>query len=238
MSDNHVPYCPGCGHGIALRLIGEVVDELNLIESIIGVAPVGCAIRSWRLFNFDMTQAPHGRSPAVATGLKRTLPNNMIFCYQGDGDSAAIGLGELMHAALRCEKITIIMNNNTVYGATGGQIAPTTLINQSTVSYPIGRDPNIIGYPINLAEIIANISKNAYVARMSLNNVKNIRAAKNAVYKAFQTQQQHLGFSFVELLSTCPTGWKMSPLNSLKRLEEQMIPAFPLGEFSVPEGLN
>ncbi len=238
MSKEHIPYCSGCGHGIALRLIGEAIDELNFIEKVIGIAPVGCAVRSWRLFKFDMTQAAHGRSPAVATGLKRMLPNNIIFTYQGDGDSAAIGLTELMHAALRCEKFTVFMINNAVYGATGGQLAPTTLINQPTVSYPTGRDPNIIGYPIKMAEIITSISKNAYVARVALNSVKNIRKAKKAIIKAFKTQQLHLGFSFVEMLSQCPTGWNMKPLDALKWLEKKMIPEYPLGEFTVPENLE
>ena len=238
MSETHVPYCPGCSHGIALRLIGEAIDELNLLEKVIGIAPVGCAIRAWRLFRFDFTQAPHGRSPAVATGIKRTLPENIVFCYQGDGDSAAIGLGELMHAALRSEKFTVFMINNAVYGATGGQFAPTTLIAQPTVSYPSGRDPNIIGHPIHMAETIANTSKNAYVARVALNNVKNIRKAKKVVIKAFKTQQRQLGFSFVEMLSACPTGWNMKPLDALKWLEENMIPEYPLGEYAIPEGLE
>jgi len=238
MSENHVPYCPGCGHGIALRLIGEAIDELNLLETVIGIAPVGCAIRAWRLFKFDFTQAPHGRSPAVATGLKRTLPENTVFCYQGDGDSAAIGLGELMHAALRCENFTVFMNNNAVYGATGGQLAPTTLIDQPTVSYPSGRDPNVIGYPIKMTEIIASVSKKAYIARVALNSVRNIREAKKAVLKAFKTQQRRLGFSFVEMLSACPTGWNMKPLDALKWMEEKMIPEYPLGEYAVTEGLE
>lgn len=239
MSEDHVPYCPGCGHGIALRLIGEAVDEMNLLEKTIGIAPVGCAVRAWRLFQFDMTQAAHGRCPAVATGLKRVLgPDKIIFAYQGDGDSAAIGLTELMHAALRCEKITIFMINNAIYGATGGQISPTTLINQPTVIYPAGRDPEMVGYPIKMAEVIARISKNAYVARFALNSVINIREAKKAVIKAFKVQQQQLGFSFVELLSPCPTGWNLRPLDALKWLEEKMIPEYPLGEYASPDGLE
>lgn len=237
MSDEHVPYCPGCGHGIALRLIGEAIDELNVFEKVIGIAPVGCAVRSWRLFKFDMAHAAHGRPPAVATGLKRALPDNIIFTYQGDGDSAAIGLAELMHAALRCEKFSVFMINNAIYGATGGQCAPTTLIGQPSVSYPYGRDPNIIGYPIKMAEVIASVSRNAYVARVALNDARNIMEAKKTVVKAFETQQRRLGFSFVEMLSPCPTGWNMKPLDALKWMEEKMIQEYPLGEYSVPEGL-
>jgi 2-oxoglutarate ferredoxin oxidoreductase subunit beta len=237
MSEDPIPYCPGCGHGIALRLIGEAVDELNLSENVVGIAPVGCAVRSWRLFQFDMTQAAHGRCPAVATGLKRMIPENVIFTYQGDGDSAAIGLAELMHAALRCEKFTVFMNNNAIYGATGGQLAPTTLINQPTVGYPKGRDPNVVGYPIKMAEIIADISENAYVSRVALNSVPNIIEAKKAVIKAFKTQIQQLGFSFVELLSPCPTGWNMKPIDALRWMEEKMIPEYPLGEYAFPEDL-
>jgi 2-oxoglutarate ferredoxin oxidoreductase subunit beta len=238
MSHVQVPYCPGCGHGIALRLIGEAVDELDLIEKVVGIAPVGCAVRSWRLFRFDMTQAAHGRCPAVATGLKRMLPENVVFTYQGDGDSAAIGLAELLHAALRCENITVFMNNNAIYGATGGQLAPTTLVNQPTVCYPSGRDPRLVGYPIKMAETIANISKNAFVSRVALNSVPNIIEAKNAVIKALRTQIQQLGFSFVELLSPCPTAWNMKPIDALRWMEKNMIQEYPLGEYAVPEGLD
>ena len=238
MSEKDVPYCPGCGHGIALRLIGEAIDELDLYEKTIGIAPVGCAVRSWRLFNFDMAQAAHGRPTAVATGLKRALPDNIIFTYQGDGDSAAIGLAELMHTALRCEKFSVFMINNAIYGATGGQMAPTTLIGQPSVSYPLGRDPNIVGYPIKMAEIIASVSRNAYVARVALNSVMNITEAKKAVTNAFKTQERRLGFSFVEMLSQCPTGWNMKPLEALEWIEKKMIKEYPLGEYKVPEGLD
>jgi 2-oxoglutarate ferredoxin oxidoreductase subunit beta len=238
MSEAFVPYCPGCGHGIALRLIGEAIDELGIFEKVIGIAPVGCAVRSWRLFKFDMTQAAHGRSPAVATGLKRALPDNVIYTYQGDGDTGAIGLAELMHAALRCEKITVFTINNAIYGATGGQLAPTTLIGQPSVTYPSGRDPNIIGYPIKIAEIIAQVSKNAYVARVALNSPGNIIKAKKAIIRAFKTQLKRLGFSFVEILSPCPTGWNKKPLEALKWMEEKLIQEYPLGEYAVPEGLE
>ncbi len=238
MSDAAMPYCPGCTHGVAHRLVGEVIDELGIFEKVIGIVSAGCSVRSWRLYRFDMVLSAHGRSPAVATGLKRALPDSLVFAYQGDGDSAAIGLAELMHAALRCEEITVFMINNAVYGATGGQAAPTTLIGQKTTSYPSGRDPSYTGYPINMAEVIASVSKNSYVARVALNSVRNILKAKNAVIRAFKTQEKGLGFSFVEMLSTCPIGWQMTPLDSLKWIEEKMIREYPLGEFKVPEGLE
>jgi 2-oxoglutarate ferredoxin oxidoreductase subunit beta len=237
MSANAVPYCPGCGHGMALRLVGEAIDELGILENVIGISPVGCAVRSWRLYRFDVAHAAHGRPPAVATGLKRARPENVVFAYQGDGDSAAIGLSELMHAALRCEKITVFMINNAIYGATGGQMAPTTLIGQYSTSYPRGRDPSKVGYPIKMAELIASISKNAYASRVALNNVKNIVKVKEGITKAFKTQMKRLGFSFVEILSPCPTGWKMTPLQALEWIEKKMIPEYPLGEYAIPDGL-
>lgn len=235
MSDVAPPYCPGCTHGIAHRLVGEAVDELGIFARVIGITSPGCSIRAWRLYRFDMVSAAHGRPPAVATGLKRALPHRIVFTYQGDGDSSAIGLAELMHAALRCEKITVFTINNAVYGSTGGQAAPTTLTGQITTSYPSGRDPSHAGYPINLAEVIASISKNSYVARVALNNVRNVLRARDAVIRAFRTQQEGLGFSFVEMLSVCPTGWHMTPSNSLKWVDEAMIKQYPLGEFSIPQ---
>jgi len=238
MSDIDVPYCPGCTHGIAHRLVGEVIDELGLFDKVIGVVSAGCSVRSWRLYRFDMVLAAHGRSPAVATGLKRALPQNIVYAYQGDGDSAAIGLSELMHAALRCEKITVLMINNAVYGATGGQAAPTTLLGQRTTSYVAGREATRDGYPINMAELIASVSKHSYVARAALNNVRNIMNAKKSIKHAFETQQAGLGFSFVEILSACPIGWQMTPLRSLEWIEKQMIPQYPLGEMKVPNGLS
>lgn len=234
MSNATLPYCPGCTHGIGHRLVGEVIDELGILEDVIGIVSAGCSVRSWRLYRFDMALSAHGRGPAVATGIKRALPEKIVFAYQGDGDSSAIGLAELMHAALRCEKITILMINNTVYGATGGQAAPTTLVGQTTTSYPTGRDPSYAGYPINMAEVIASISKNSYVARVGLNSVRNILQAKNAVIRAFKSQQEGVGFSFVEMLSTCPTGWHKTPRDSLAWIDEAMIKQYPLGEFSVP----
>jgi len=236
MNDVDVPYCPGCTHGVAHRLVGEVIDELGLFEKVIGVVSAGCSVRSWRLYRFDMVLAAHGRSPAVATGLKRALPGNIIYAYQGDGDSAAIGLSELMHAALRCEKITVFMINNAVYGATGGQAAPTTLIGQKTTSYIDSREAARDGYPINMAELIASTSRDSYVARVALNNVRNIINAKKSIKRAFETQQAGLGFSFVEILSACPIGWQMTPLQSLEWIKKQMIPQYPLGEMKVPNG--
>jgi 2-oxoglutarate ferredoxin oxidoreductase subunit beta len=237
MSDAANPYCPGCGHGIAHKLIGEIIDELDISERVIGIISAGCSVRSWRLYRFDMVLTAHGRAPAVATGIKRASPENLVFAYQGDGESAAIGLGELMHAALRCERVTIFMINNAVYGATGGQAAPTTLIGQKTTSYPLGQDPNHTGFPINMAEVIASVSRDSYVARVALNNVRNVLKAKNAVIRAFKTQEKGLGFSFVEMLSSCPTGWHMTPLESLSRINEMIAQQYPLGEFKVPRGL-
>lgn len=238
MSDAAMPYCPGCTHGIAHRLVGEAVDELGVFEKVVGVVSAGCSVRSWRLYKFDMVLAAHGRSPAVATGLKRALPGNLIFAYQGDGDSAAIGLSELMHAALRCEKITVFMINNAIYGATGGQAAPTTLIGQKTTSCVSGRDPSLDGYPIHLAEVIADVSRNAYVARVALSNIRNISNAKNSIKRALMTQERSLGFSFVEMLSACPVGWQMEPLESLEWMEKEMVRQYPLGEMKVPSGLR
>ena len=237
MSDAANPYCPGCGHGVAHKLIGEVIDELGIFERVIGVVSAGCSVRSWRLYRFDMILTAHGRSPAVATGIKRATPENIVFAYQGDGDSAAIGLAELMHAALRCESITIFMINNAVYGATGGQAAPTTLIGQKTTSYPSGREPDFVGYPINMAEVIAGVSKNSYVARVALNNVRNTLKAKAAILRAFRTQEKRLGFSFVEILSSCPTGWHKSPIESQNWIGDAMVEQYPLGEFRVPDGV-
>ena len=238
MSDAEMPYCPGCTHGIAHRLVAEAIDELGISAKVIGVVSAGCSVRSWRLYRFDMALAAHGRAPAVATGLKRALPGNVVFAYQGDGDSTAIGLAELMHAALRCEKITVFMINNAIYGATGGQAAPTTLLGQVTTSYPSGRDPSLTGHPINLAEVLASISKNSYVARGALNNVQNILKAKRNVVRALRTQLEGLGFSFVELLSSCPTGWHMKPEESLEWIDKKLIQQYPLGEFKAPKFLD
>ncbi len=222
-------YCSGCGHGIVHRLIAEVIDELGVREKTIGVAPVGCAVFAYDYWNFDVTEAAHGRPPAVATGIKRVLPDRIVFTYQGDGDLAAIGTAETVHAANRGENITIIFVNNGVYGMTGGQMAPTTLIAQKTTTTPLGRDPKIAGYPIKISEALGQLEGSVYIERVTVNSPKNTIKAKRAIKKAFQTQIQNKGFSLVEVLSMCPTGWGVNPVEALKWIEQKMIPVFPLG---------
>jgi 2-oxoglutarate ferredoxin oxidoreductase subunit beta len=222
-------YCPGCGHGIAHRLIAETIDELNIREKTIAVAPVGCAVFAYDYFNFDVTEAPHGRPPAVATGIKRTNPEKIVFTYQGDGDIAAIGMSETLHAANRGENITVIFINNANYGMTGGQMAPTTLIGQVTQTTPFGRDPKREGYPIHLCELLAGLKGVVYLERVSIYNPQNVIIAKKAIKKAFQNQIDGKGFSLVEIISNCPVDWGMSPLDSIKWLQENFIKEFPLG---------
>jgi len=224
-------YCPGCTHGVAHRLIAEVLEEMGELKHTIGVAPVGCAVFAYNYFAFDFVEAPHGRAPAMATGIKRTLPDRMVFTYQGDGDLASIGMAEIMHCANRGENITTIFVNNTVYGMTGGQMAPTTLVGQKTTTCPGGRCRENEGMPIRMTEIIASLGGVAYAERVAVNNVKNIMKAKKAVAKAFEYQTKEIGFSFVEILATCPTNWHMTPLQANKRVETEMIPYFPLGNF-------
>jgi 2-oxoglutarate ferredoxin oxidoreductase subunit beta len=231
----HNHYCPGCTHGVAHRLIAEVLDEMNLRENTIGVAPVGCSVFAYNYFNFDFVEAAHGRAPAMATGIKRVLPDRTVFTYQGDGDLASIGMAEIMHAAARGENITVIFINNAIYGMTGGQMAPTTLPGQKTTSSPNGRDVETAGYPIRMAEILSNMDGAGYIVRRSLHDPKNIRLAKKAIRTAFETQMRGLGFSMVELLSTCPTNWGITPIEALTWLEEHMVPAYPLGDFKVSE---
>lgn len=231
----HNHYCPGCTHGVAHRLIAEVLDEMNLRERTIGVAPVGCSVFAYNYFNFDFVEAAHGRAPAMATGIKRVLPDRTVFTYQGDGDLASIGMAEIMHAAARGENITVIFINNAIYGMTGGQMAPTTLPGQKTTSSPNGRDVETAGYPIRMAEILSNMDGAGYIVRRSLHDPKNIRLAKKAIRTAFETQMRGLGFSMVELLSTCPTNWGVTPVEALTWLEEHMVPAYPLGDFKVSE---
>jgi 2-oxoglutarate ferredoxin oxidoreductase subunit beta len=226
-------YCPGCTHGVAHRLIAEVIDEMGLREKTIGVAPVGCSVFAYNYFNFDVVQAPHGRAPAMATGVKRVLPDRNVFTYQGDGDMASIGMGEVVAAAARGENITIIFINNTNYGMTGGQMAPTTLPGQITTSSPNGRDVETQGYPVKAAELLATLEGTGFSARRSLHDPKNIRLAKKAIRTAFEVQQRGLGFSMVELLSTCPTNWGLTPSNAQKWIEERMIPYYPLGDYKV-----
>ena len=231
LRDTPMHFCPGCTHGIVHRLIAEVIDELGIEGSTVGVSPVGCAYNNYLYFNCDMVQAAHGRAPAVATGIKRVHPQNAVFTYQGDGDLAAIGTAEIVHAANRGEKITTIFINNTIYGMTSGQMAPTTLIGQVTTTSPFGRRPEIEGYPINVCEMLATLRGAAYVERVSAHDIKNIRNAKRAIKKAFEVQLAGLGFSIVEVLSTCPTNWGLEPVKALKWLEEKMIPQYPLGNF-------
>lgn len=228
-------YCPGCTHGIIHRLIGEVLEELNIIEDTIGVAPVGCAGFSLDFFSCDFVGAAHGRAQAVATGIKRALPDRMVFTYQGDGDIAAIGTSHAIHVAVRGEKITSIMVNNAIYGMTGGQMAPTTLTGQVTTTSPYGRDNTVAGFPIDLPKTIATFDGAVYVASVSVDSPKNILQAKKAIKKAFRVQQAGLGFALVSILSTCPTNWGMSPVDSLKWLQEKMIPVYQMGEIKVAE---
>ncbi|KPV64155.1 MAG: Ketoisovalerate oxidoreductase subunit VorA [Candidatus Bathyarchaeota archaeon BA1] len=228
-------YCPGCGHGIIHRLIAEVIDELGIREKTVCVAPVGCAVLIYDYLDIDAYESAHGRAPAVATGCKRVHPDLVVFTYQGDGDLAAIGIAEAVHVAARGEKITTIFVNNGVYGMTGGQMAPTTLIEQKTTTTPSGRSAETAGYPLRVAEMIAVISGAAYVARVSVHSPKNIIQAKKAIKKAFETQIKGLGYSLVEVLSQCPTNWHMTPLKSLKWIKEKMIPCFPLGELKTPK---
>jgi len=226
---NH--YCPGCTHGIIHRLVAEAIDELQVREKAIAVAPVGCAVLAYNYFNCDAQQAAHGRAPAVATGIKRALPDRIVFTYQGDGDLASIGMAEIVHAANRGENITVIFVNNAIYGMTGGQMAPTTLPGQKTTTSPYGRDTATTGYPIQVCEILSTLKAPAFIARVSVHDPKNVLKAKEAIKKAFEYQVNGKGFTLVEVLSTCPTNWGMTPVEALKWLENNMIPAFPLGTF-------
>ena len=237
LSETPNSYCPGSTHGVAHHLIAEVLDEMGLRERTIGVAPVGCSVFAYNYFNMDFAEAAHGRAPAMATGLKRLQPGRIVFTYQGDGDLASIGMGEIVHAAGRGELITVIFINNANYGMTGGQMAPTTLPGQKTTSSPYGRDVETAGYPIRMAELLATLEGAAYVVRRSLHDPKNIRLAKKALRTAFEAQVRGLGFSMVELLSTCPTNWGLTPLEALKWLEQNMLPAFPLGDYKVAPSL-
>lgn len=228
-------YCPGCGHGIIHRLVAEVIDELGIREKTVAVAPVGCAVLLYNYFDLDAYEAAHGRAPAIATGCKRVHPELVVFTYQGDGDLAAIGTAEIVHAAARGERITTIFVNNAIYGMTGGQMAPTTLIGQKTTTTPNGRMPEKAGYPIRVCEMLATLEGAAYISRVSVSNSKNIIQAKKAIKKAFETQIKNLGFSLVEVLSQCPTNWHMTPVESTKWVDEKMASYFPLGEFKGPK---
>lgn len=224
-------YCPGCSHGIVHRLIAEVIDELEIEGKTIGVSPVGCTYNNYEYFNCDMVQAAHGRAPAVATGIKRVHPDNVVFAYQGDGDLAAIGTAEIIHAATRGEKITVVFVNNAIYGMTSGQMAPTTLVGQVTTTTPFGRDPEKHGYPIRVCELLSTLEGAVYVERVAVNDVKNINNAKKAIKKGFQVQMANKGFSIIEVLSTCPTNWGLDPNDAIKWLQDNMMPHYPLGNF-------
>ena len=231
LTDRPTHYCPGCGHGIVERLVAELLGELSLADRTIGVASVGCSVFIYDYLDVDFVEAPHGRAPAVATGVRRARPDAFVFTYQGDGDLAAIGLAEILHAAARGEHISVIFINNAIYGMTGGQMAPTSLPNMKTTSSPTGRDVHLAGYPIKVCELLAQIDGAAYVARRSLHNPTEIRRAKKAIRQVFANQVDGVGFSLVELLSSCPTNWDMPPVEALRWIEEEMLPVYPLGEF-------
>ena len=231
LTDVPFHYCPGCTHGIIHRLVAEAIDELGIEGKTIGIAPVGCAVLAYNYFACDMVEAAHGRAPAVATGVKRAEPDNIVFTYQGDGDLASIGMAETVHAATRNENITVIFVNNAIYGMTGGQMAPTSLPGQVTQTSPYGRDVNLCGYPVKVCEMLSQLDGAEYIERVAVNNVKNVKNAKKAIKKAFQNQIDKKGFSLIEVVSSCPTNWGMTPQNALKWLEENMIPYYPLGVY-------
>jgi len=231
LTDIPFTYCPGCHHGIIHRLIAEVIDELNIREDTIGVAPVGCSVFAYLFFDCDMIVAAHGRAPATATGIKRAKPDNIVFSYQGDGDLASIGTAEIVHAANRGEKITVIFVNNAIYGMTGGQMAPTTLEGQVTQTSPYGRDSKTMGMPIRVCELLSTLKSPSYISRVALTKPAYIIKAKKAIKKAFQCQMEGKGFSLVEVLSTCPTNWGLSPKEANQWLDDKMIPYYPLGDF-------
>ncbi len=229
LTDTPFHYCPGCTHGITHKLIAEVIDELDIEGITIGIAPVGCAVYAYKYFTCDMQEASHGRAPAVATGIKRVHPDKIVFTYQGDGDLASIGLAEIVHAAARGENITVVFINNGIYGMTGGQMAPTTLPGQVTTTTPKGRDAAQSGNPIRVSEMLATLDGPAYIERVSLHDMKHLNQAKKAIKKAFQNQVDGKGFSLVEVLSTCPTNWRMTPVDALKWVGDVMTEYYPLG---------
>ena len=229
LTDRDTHYCPGCTHGIIHRLVAEVIDELEIEGQTVGVAPVGCAVMAYDYFACDMVEAAHGRAPAVATGIKRANPDNVVFTYQGDGDLASIGLAETMSAANRGENITVIFVNNGIYGMTGGQMAPTTLVGMKATTAPHGRDPREHGYPMHMCEILNQLTAPCYLARTSCNTPANVARTKDAIRKAFRNQLAGKGFSMVEIVTSCPTNWGLDPLEALDFLEEKMLREFPLG---------
>jgi 2-oxoglutarate ferredoxin oxidoreductase subunit beta len=233
LCDEITHYCPGCIHGIVHRVIAEVMDEMQLREITIGIAPVGCAVLAYNYLNCDFAEAAHGRAPAMATGMKRALPDRIVFTYQGDGDLAAIGAGEMIHAATRGENITTFFINNAVYGMTGGQMAPTTLPGMVTTSSPQGRDVRTAGFPVRVCELLAQLDGAAYVVRRTATNPKEVRQLKAAVRNAFRVQIAGLGYSLIEVISNCPTNWGLTPVESLQFIREKMLPYYPLGDFKV-----
>ena len=235
LTDATFHYCPGCTHGIVHRLVAEAIDELGIEGRTIGIAPVGCSVMAYDYFACDMIEAAHGRAPAVAMGVKRSMPDRIVFTYQGDGDLASIGLCETVSAACRGENITIIFINNAIYGMTGGQMAPTSLIGQVTQTSPYGRDPKTQGLPIRICELLASLDAPTYLARVTVNSVAHVRTAKKAILKAFRNQVEGKGFSLVEVLSSCPTNWGLTPEKALKWIDEKMIPVYPLGVFKDKE---
>ncbi|RLB16048.1 MAG: 2-oxoglutarate oxidoreductase [Deltaproteobacteria bacterium] len=235
LADTVTHYCPGCTHGVAHRLVAEAIDELEIRGRTVGIAPVGCAVLMYNYFTCDFQEAAHGRAPAMATGIKRVRPDLIVFTYQGDGDLASIGMGEIVHAANRGEKFTTIFINNAVYGMTGGQMAPTTMPGQRTTTSPLGREPSVVGMPVRMAELLASLSTPGYITRQTLINPKYINRAKKAIKQAFTYQMENRCYSFVELVSTCPTNWGMTPVDALSWVEEKMLPYYNLGDFKTPE---
>jgi 2-oxoglutarate/2-oxoacid ferredoxin oxidoreductase subunit beta len=238
LCDVQTHYCPGCTHGTAHNLVAEVIDELNIREDTILVSSVGCSVFSYNYFNVDACEAAHGRAPAMATGVKRVNPDKIVFTYQGDGDLASIGMAEIIHAAARGEKITVIFVNNAIYGMTGGQMAPTSLLGQKTTSSPFGRDVGLTGMPIQMAELLAQLPGTVYSVRRSLHDARHVLQAKKAIRTAFEAQLDNLGFSVVELLSSCPTNWGMTPNEALAWVEEKMVPVYPIGDYKVDDRLQ
>ncbi len=238
LTDAPFHYCPGCTHGIVHRLVAEVIDELGIEGRTIGIAPVGCSVMAYNYFTVDMIEAAHGRAPAVATGVKRANPENIVFTYQGDGDLASIGTAETVHSAARNENITIIFINNAIYGMTGGQMAPTSLPGQVTQTSPYGRDVKLCGYPVKICEMLSALEGPEYLERVAVNNVRNVKNTKKAIKKAFQNQIDGKGFSLVEVLSSCPTNWGMTPQKALEWIDEKMIPYYPLGVYKDRSAAN
>ena len=231
LNDNPMHYCPGCSHGVVHKLIAEVIDEMGMAEKAVGVSPVGCAVFMYNYLDIDCQEAAHGRAPALATAIKRLWPDRLVFTYQGDGDLASIGMAEIVHAATRGENITVIFINNAIYGMTGGQMAPTTLVGQKATTCIYGRDPKINGNPINVCELLSSLTGPAYLERVMVTDVANVMKAKKAIKKAFEYQMQKKGFTLIEVLCTCPTNWGLSPVDAMTFVKEKMQAKYPLGVY-------